>query len=124
MEFMKTKGRGPKRLQVEMLDPLMGPGQAAAGVAPITVKPSGLSCQAELFLGPDGATKVATSGMVAFSSTGVAQSVRFPVTMPAAGGVAYHVYLDVYADGILLVSYVATEDVVIPTATVGPITWE
>jgi len=124
VEFIKTKGRGPKRLQVEMLDPLMGPGQAATGVAPITVQPSGLSCQAELFLGPDETTKVATSGMVAFTSTGVAQSVRFPITMPAVGGVAYHVYLDVYADGVLLVSYVATEDIVIPSATVGPITWE
>ncbi len=124
MEFIRTKGRGPKRLQVEMLDPLMGPGQAATGVAPITVKPSGLSCQAELFLGPDETTKVATSGMVAFTSTGVAQSVSFPVTMPTPGGVAYHVYLDVYANGVWLVSYVATEDVIIPSATVGPITWE
>ena len=124
MEFIRTKGRGPKRLQVEMLDPLMGPGQAATGVAAITVKRSGLSCQAELFLGPDETTKVATSGMVAFTSTGVAQSVSFPVTMPTPGGVAYHVYLDVYANGVWLVSYVATEDVIIPSATVGPITWE
>jgi len=124
VEFKKVAGRGPKRISVDMLDPLMGPGQAATGVAPITVSPSGLSCSAELFLGPDETTKVTTSGLVAFSSTGVAQSVRFPVTMPTPGGVAYHVYLDVYANGVWLVSYVATEDVIIPSATVGPITWE
>lgn len=123
MEFIKTKGRGPKRIKVEMLDPLMGPGQAATAVAPITVSPSGLSCSAEVFLGPDENTKVATSGLVAFTSTGLAQSVSFPVTMPTAGGVAYHVFIDVYANGYLIVAYVATEDVVIPSATIGPVEW-
>lgn len=113
-----------KRIRLEMADPILGPGEARTAVAPITVSPSGLSCSAELFLGPDEATKSATSGIIAFTSTGAAQSVRFPVTMPAVGGVAYHVFLDVYANGILLVSYVATEDVIIPAATVGPITWE
>lgn len=124
MEFIKTKGRGPKKIEVEMLDPIMASGSAEAAIAPITVKPSGLSCQAELFLGPNETTKVATSGLLAFTSTGAAQSVRCPVTMPTVAGVAYHVYLDVYANGVLLVSYVATEDVLIPSATVGPITWE
>jgi len=124
MDFIRTKGQGPKRLQVEMLDPLMGPGQAATAVAPITVSPSGLSCNAELFVGPNETTKSATSGMIAFSSTGAAQSVRFPIIMPAVGGIAYHVYLDVYADSALIVSYIATEDVIIPSGSVGPIVWE
>ncbi|GAH85002.1 unnamed protein product, partial [marine sediment metagenome] len=53
-----------------------------------------------------------------------AQSVRLPVTMPTAGGVAYHVYLDVYANGYQILAYRATEDVAIPSGEVGPITWE
>ncbi|MBA7507349.1 hypothetical protein ES706_06068 [subsurface metagenome] len=124
MEFIKIKGQGEKRISVDMLDPVMGPGAAATAVAPITVSPAGLACSAELFLGPDEATKVVTSGLISFTSTGATQSVRFPVTMPTDGGVAYHVYLDVYANGYLIVAYIATEDVVIPSGEVGPIVWE
>ncbi|GAH60949.1 unnamed protein product [marine sediment metagenome] len=123
MEFKKVKGKGPERISVDMLDPVMGPGAVATAVAPITVSPSGLSCQAELFLGPDEATKVATSGLIAFTSTGAAQSVSFPVTMPSPGGFAYHVFLDVYANGYLIADYMAIEDVIIPAGAVGPITW-
>ncbi len=123
MKFKKVKGLGPERISIDMLDPIMGPGSPATAVAPITVSPAGLSCSAELFLGPDEATKVATSGMRAFSSTGLPQSVSFPITMPSPGGFAYHVYLDVYANGYLIVAYIATEDVVVPYGEVGPITW-
>ena len=124
MELKKIKGEGPERISLNTLDPVMGPGTTRTAVAPITVSPSGLSCEAELFLGPDETTKVVTSGMVAFSSTGAPQSVSFPVTMPSPGGFAYHVYLDVYANGFLIVAYIATEDVIIPAGEVGPITWE
>jgi len=106
-----------------MNDPLMAPGSTRTAVAPITVSPSGVSCSGELYLGPDQNTKKATSGTITFTSTGAAQSVKFPVTMPSGGGV-YHVYLNVYADSYLLGAYIATEDVTIPTVTVGPITWE
>lgn len=124
MEFKKISGEGPSRISVEMLDPVMAPGVSRTAVAPITVSPSGLSCQAELFLGPNDATKVVTSGLKAFTSTGVAQPVRLPVTMPTAGGVAYHVYLDIFVNGYRLLAYTATEDVIIPAGEVGPITWE
>ena len=107
MEFKKISGEGPERLSVEMLDPVMLPGTTRTAKAPITVSPSGLSCEAELFLGPSEATKVVTSGRKAFTSTGVAQSVRLPITMPTAGGV-YHVYLDVYVNGYRLLAYQAT----------------
>lgn len=124
MEFKRIKGQGPERVSVEMTDPIFGAGSAHTATAPITVLPSGLACEAELWLTPDGGvTKAATSGLVAFTSTGVAQSISFPVTMPTAAGVEYSVYLDVYANGALIVSFVATESVVIPSATVGPITW-
>ena len=124
MELQKLKGQGPNRISLDMVDPVMAPGDTRTAVAPITVSPSGLACSAELYLGPDEATKVATSGLIAFTSTGVAQSVSFPVTMPSPGGFAYHVYLDVYANGYLIVAYIATEDVIIPSGEVGPITWE
>jgi len=124
MELKKLRGAGPDRMSLSMLDPIMGPGAPASALAPITVSPSGLGCSAELFLGPDENTPVATSGPVPFTSTGSAQSVSFPITMPSPGGEAYHVYLDVYAGEYLIVAYIATEDVIVPAGSVGPITWE
>lgn len=89
-------------------------GEAKRATAPITVRPSGLSCEAEIFLGPDETTKVATSGRIGFTSTGVTQSVRLPITMPAVEG-TYHAYIDVYAEGMLIAAYKAIQDVVIVT---------
>ncbi len=126
MEFIKTRGEGPERIQVEMLDPILAPGSTRTAKAPITAKPAGMACQVELFLGPNATTKSATSGMVSFTSTGTSQDVNLPVTMPtpAAGeGADYHVYIDVYAGGMKFMSYIATEDVVIPGGSIGPITW-
>lgn len=111
------------RLEICMEDPVFASGESRTAVAPITVSPSGLSCNAELFLGPNDSTKVATSGLKPFTSTGAQQNISLPVTMPAAGGVSYHVYLDVYVEGIMVLAYVGTEDVIIPSASVGPITW-
>lgn len=91
--------------------PEFAPGESKTAIAPIIVKPSGLSCEAEIFLGPDELTKVATSGRIPFSSTGASQNVRLPIAMPSEG--TYHVYIDVYAGGILIAAYRAIEDVVI-----------
>ena len=124
MDFKKVKGNGPDRISLEMLDPVMLPGVSRTAVAPITVSPSGLACEAELFLGPNDATKVATSGRKSFLSTGTSQSVSLPVLMPSTGGVAYHVYLDVFVAGYRLLAYQATEDVIIPSGVVGPIVWD
>lgn len=92
--------------------PQFAPGEARIAIAPIRVVPSGLSCQAEIFLGPDEMTKMATSDSIPFTSIGVSQDVRLPVTMPDAGG-TYHVFIDIYAEGLLIAAYEATEDVVI-----------
>ena len=126
MEFKKVHGEGPERIQVAMLDPILAPGSSKTANAPITAKPSEMSCEAEIFLGPDPNTKSATSGRKPFTSTGVSQTVSLPVIMPtpAAGeGAAYHVYIDVYAGSIKFLAYIATEDVVIPGGSIGPITW-
>ena len=122
MEFIKTRGNGPERLEVEMLDPIFATGSIKTASAPITATPAGMACEAELFLGTSPTVKAATSGLKPFTSTGVSQPVSLTVTMPA-GGVAYHVYIDVYASGIKFLSYIATEDVVIPGGSIGPITW-
>ena len=99
--------------------PEFAPGESKTAVAPITVAPAGLSCSAEVFLGPDVMTKVATSGKVGFSSTGAEQSISLPITMPSEEG-TYHVYVDVYAEGYLVAAYQAIEDVVI-AAPVPPV---
>jgi len=103
--------------------PIFTPGISKTAVAPITVKPAGLSCNAELFLGPDDATKVATSGKKSFTSTGVQQSINLPITMPT-NGASHHVYVDVFVNGYRIAAYQATEDVTIPSGTIGPITWQ
>jgi len=91
--------------------PQFAAGELKTAVAPITVKPSGLSCEAEIFLGPDDLTKVATSGKKAFVSTGASQSVHLPIVMPPEG--TYHVYIDVFAGELRFLAYQAIEDVVI-----------
>ncbi|MBA7614750.1 hypothetical protein ES703_22019 [subsurface metagenome] len=100
--------------------PEFAPGEAKVARAPITVRPSGLSCQAEVFLGPNEMTKVATSGLVPFTSTGASQNVRLPLIMPSTEG-SYHAYIDVYIEGILIAAYRALEDVVIVSVPV-PVT--
>lgn len=100
--------------------PEFSPSSAHTAIAPVVVKPSGLNCEAELFLGPNETTKVATSGLVAFTSTGASQDISLPVTMPSADG-TYHVFIDVYAEGILIAAYQAIEDVVIsPPVPLAP----
>lgn len=107
------------------MDPIFGAGSAHSARIPLTVEPSGLPCQLELYLTPDGGvTKAATSGLVAFTSTGTQQNVSTgPITMPT-DGVGYDVYIDIFADGMLIGSYVATEKVTIPSVVVGPPIWE
>lgn len=90
--------------------PQFVPGESKTALAPIVVKPSGLSCFTELYLVSNGA-KVATSGVKAFTSTGAKQNIRFPLTMPAEG--AYPVYLDIFTNGLPIGAYQATEDVII-----------
>lgn len=92
--------------------PQFAPSEAKTAIAQIVAKPSGMNCEAELFLGPDDATKVVSSGRVTFVSTGEAKNVSLPITMPTAPG-TYHGYIDVLAGGLRFLAYKLTEDVVI-----------
>ena len=98
------------------------PGEVKTAVAPITVQPAGLVCDAELYLGPDEATPVATSGEISFVSTGQQQPVRLPVMMPAEPGI-YHVYLDIHVGVVSLGVYQAIEDVIIEAPPALPFTF-
>ncbi len=91
--------------------PQLDPSSSHIARAPITVKPAGLICTAELYL-VSNAIKVASSGEVPFTSIGGAQSVSFPITMPGVEG-TYKVYIDVFSAGGLIGAFVAREDVVI-----------
>lgn len=102
---------------------IFAPGEVRTATAKITVSPSGLNCNAELFLGPNETTKSATSGLVPFKSTGSIQPVKLGVTMPK-GGVLYHVYLDIYADSVRILAAQGIDDIVIPSSLVEPIVWE
>ncbi len=109
-----------KILKMKMLDPLFAAGEARTAIATLPVKPEGLACTAELWLTRDGTTKDATSGEIPFTSTGLDQSINCPVTMPVGEGYEYAVRLDIRANGVLLMAFVADETVIIPW--VGPVT--
>lgn len=113
-----------KRIPVMMEDPVFAAGEMKTAVAPITILPSGLNCEVELFLGSDDQTKVASSGLISFISTGSQQMVSIAIQMPSPGGALYHVYLDVSVEGTPILGAQGIEDVIIPTGSVGPIVWE
>ena len=115
-----------KRINVDMLDPILAPGSSKTAKVPITAKPAGMACEAEVFLGPNETTKVATSGRKTFTSTGASQLINCPITMPTppvGEGAAYHVYIDVYTGGFRFIAGIGLEDVVIPGGSIGPIDW-
>lgn len=99
--------------------PQFEPSVQKTAVAPITVQPAGLSYEVELFLGPNEVTPAATSGRLAFISTGSQQQVRLPVIMPSAPGI-YHVYLDLFIEGMIIASYIVVEDLeIVPREIAG-----
>ena len=113
-----------ERKLIKMDDPVFLPSQTKTATVTVTITPSAIACGAELFIGPNATTKIATSGVKAFTSTGSPQDVSCPVVMPAPSvGTAYHVYIDITVGGVLLLAYQGTEDVVIPAGSVGGITW-
>lgn len=111
-----------ERVKIKMADPIFVAGSEKTATVKLTIQPAGLACTAELWLSKDGVVKDATSGVIAFTSTGVEQSVQFPVKMPA-GGYSYLVLLDIYTDGLLLSAYQATEEVLVPWVSVPEIVW-
>lgn len=102
--------------------PSFGTGQATQATVPVTLKPANLACDLELFIGPDPATKLATSGKIRFTSTGANQNITAPITMPAAGA-TYHVYVDLWYGTLLVGSYISNQDINVIEGIIGPIIW-
>jgi hypothetical protein len=92
--------------------PVFNPGQSKSAAVPVTVQPSGLPSAIEVFLGPNEATRIATSGLLPFTSLGNQQVIVAPVVMPGVPG-SYHVYIDLYVKDMYLRGYQAIEDVVV-----------
>ena len=103
--------------------PIFGPSVTKSPTIPVDISPAGLNSTLEIFIGPNDTTKVATSGQIPFVSSGNVQQIVAPITMPAEGGAAFHVYVDVDVEGTPLVSLIATEDVIIPSGSIGPVDW-
>jgi hypothetical protein len=107
------------------MDPIFKAGSSHSAVIPITVEPSGLPCQLELYLTPDdGVTKTVTSGLVSFTATGAQQNVNTGSIVMPADGVRYDVYIDIFADGMHIGSYIGSGKVTIPSVEIDEPSWE
>lgn len=111
------------RKEIPMDDPVFQAGTSKSANMAITIAPAGLNCSVEMYLTPDGVTKAATTGSVAFTSQGSQQSVALPIVMPVNGGYEYQVYVDIYVAGTLYGQYIASENVIVPSVGDPGITW-
>ena len=93
--------------------PQFNPGEEGVAIATFPTKPAGLECTAELWLVSD-MTKVATSGRIPFTSTGVDQTIQVPLTMPSSG--TYQALLGIFTDNILIRAFYDPEEIVIKEA--------
>ena len=89
--------------------PELSPGETVIATATLPVKPAGLQCLAELYLGEG---RVASSGLIPFTSTGINQTIQFPMTMPASG--QYQALLDItlQLDNTLIGAFYGVEEVI------------
>ena len=92
--------------------PEFGPSEMKIATVPIKVSPADIVCGAELYIGPNEMTKIATSNLVMFASTGSQQDIDMQIIMPSQEG-SYHVYIDIYTADCLVGAYQSFEDVVI-----------
>lgn len=96
----------------------------------VNPKPAQFSYTSELYLGKFLGDRAATSGQISFDIPGGGSKiVDFSVSMPslAVESDSFHVYLEVTHAGVILVTYVSIEDVIVtvtPAIDLGPITWD
>lgn len=111
--------------KMEMDDPVFAASSLHTATAMLTATPAGIACTMELYLSTDGgATKIATTGQQAFTSTGEPQTLSLQLTAPnPSSGQTYGVYLVIQAGGLNLGSYRATEDVIVPVVGTPTISW-
>jgi len=116
--------------QVEMRDPTFGDGELhSATVTFSNPKAAPITYEAELYLGSAIGDRQATSGVKSFSiAAGKQLAVEFPLAMPAitVEQKSFKVILPVSVAGTLVITYVATEDVIVrlvPAIDIIGITW-
>jgi len=83
---------------------------------------AGIPCAIEVFLGPNASTKVATSGLIQYTSSGGIDTVQLPIVMPAVSAI-YKAYVDFYINGEFAKGFVGGEDIAILNIEFGGITW-
>lgn len=86
------------------------PGATKTVITGVTVTPSGLPCQLEVFLGASIMVKAATTGKIDFVSTGMYQTIYSSIVLPQTVGL-YHVYVNVWCGTTLLTTYMSPNDV-------------
>ncbi len=85
---------------------------------------------AELYLGKTVGDKVVTSGAKAFTlAAGTSKTVDFSVSTPrlTIPDDSFHVYLEIKHLGVLLITFIGTEDVAVfvtPAVEVTEVTWD
>jgi hypothetical protein len=109
-------------VEVTMATIVFPPNAAKLAKVPVTVSPSGVACALEAFVGPTETQKLATSGPIAFTSTGAVQNVNCPITMPVTSTVM-HAYIDLTSGGILVQRFVDMNMIAILSGSVDVITW-
>lgn len=92
--------------------PQFTPGATKVAGLSIPVSPAGVNCDAELYLTLDGVTKAATSGLKPFTSTGSAQDIQLPITLPSMQG-TYMARVLINSGEAQLGAYQAVDNVVI-----------
>jgi hypothetical protein len=132
MQLRKAQGEEGKILvkSLEMEDPTFESGTPHVATATFqNPKTASFDYTAELYLGKALGTKTVTSGPKTFTIAAngtlpVAFSVNMPtLTIPSD---TYHVYLEVKQAGVVLITFVATDDVIVtvtPGINVTTITW-
>lgn len=136
MKLRKAQGKEGHILikSLEMEDPTFESESTHVATATfVNPKTVAFDYTAELYLGKTVGSKVVTSGAKTFTLTaagtaGATKAVDFSVSMPKLTILSdsYHCYLEVKQAGVVLITFVATEDVtcvVTPAVNVTTIVW-
>ena len=105
----------------DMSDRVIAPGTPKNPRYPVTIEPPGLPVSGKLWVGQNESSQAAASPLVDFT-TGNDVSVLFPITTPEIAG-RFHVYLDIYYEGQVVLKFQDVDDILILSGSIGPGTW-
>ena len=92
---------------------------------PITMMPASQSGSAYVELTSDsaGSNQVASGTPTNFTSTGAAQNVAMPITVPSGGSGIYYVWIVVSENGIVVGAFPQSNTITVGQVTVGQGSW-